>query len=142
MWIQTMDWMWAFMKATLIPWFIFRIGVRFLNHTLFPSPSSPHRVRRTKCYNTHRSMDRRRLWLTYIKEMMECIGVTRVMNQTPSPVFSSDSRDENLSFRGSFARLVLLLPSHLVRDHQREKTDTVVRATNSSKTKRSNIELT
>jgi hypothetical protein len=55
-----MDWMWAFMKATLIPELIVGIGVRFLYHTLFSPPLPPFRFRRTKFYHTHRHMDRRR----------------------------------------------------------------------------------
>jgi hypothetical protein len=55
-----MDWMWAFLKATLMPGLIVGIGVRHLYHTLFPS-LPPFRVRRAKCYHTHRRMDRRRV---------------------------------------------------------------------------------
>jgi hypothetical protein len=54
-----MDWMWAFLKATLMPGFIVGIGVQYLYHTLFPS-LPPFRVRRTKRYHTRRRMDRRR----------------------------------------------------------------------------------
>jgi hypothetical protein len=46
-----MSWMWAFLKATLIPGLTVGIGVRFLYRTLF-KPLPPHRVRRTKCYHT------------------------------------------------------------------------------------------
>jgi hypothetical protein len=52
--------MWAFLKATLMPMLIVGIGVRFLYHTLFPT-LPPFRVRRTRCYHTHRRMDRRRV---------------------------------------------------------------------------------
>jgi hypothetical protein len=55
-----MDWMWAFLKATLMPGLIFGIGVRYLYHTLFPS-LSPFRVRRMRSYHTRRRMDRRRV---------------------------------------------------------------------------------
>jgi hypothetical protein len=56
-----MDWMWAFMQSTLIPWLIVGIVVRFLNHALFSPPFSPFHVRRIKCYNTCHCMDRHRL---------------------------------------------------------------------------------
>jgi hypothetical protein len=59
MWRQTMSWMWAFLKATMIPGLIVGIGVRFLYHTLF-KPFPLRRVRRTKCYHTLRPIDRHR----------------------------------------------------------------------------------
>jgi hypothetical protein len=51
--------MWAFLKATLIPGLIVRIGVKFLYHTLF-KPVPIRRVRRTNCYHTRRRIDRYR----------------------------------------------------------------------------------
>jgi hypothetical protein len=54
-----MDWMWAFLKATLMPVLIVGTGARFLYQTLFPT-LLPIRVRRTRCYHTRRRMDRRR----------------------------------------------------------------------------------
>jgi hypothetical protein len=58
--MQTTDWMWPFLKATLMPVLIVGIGVRFLYHTLF-STLPPFRVRRTRCYHTRGRMDRRRV---------------------------------------------------------------------------------
>jgi hypothetical protein len=55
-----MDWMWAFLKSTLMPGLIVGIGFRYLYHTLFPS-LPPFRVRRTRFYHTRRRMDRRRV---------------------------------------------------------------------------------
>jgi hypothetical protein len=55
-WKQTADWMWPFIKATLMPVLIFGIGARFLYQTLFPT-LLPIRVRRTRCYHTRRRMD-------------------------------------------------------------------------------------
>jgi hypothetical protein len=48
-WMQTMDWMWAFLKVTLMSVLIVGIGVRFLYHTLFPALPA-FCVRRTRCY--------------------------------------------------------------------------------------------
>jgi hypothetical protein len=53
MWRQTMTWMWAFLKATLIPGLIVGIGVVLLYHTIFESLTL-HRVRRTKHYHNRR----------------------------------------------------------------------------------------
>jgi hypothetical protein len=54
-----MSWMWAFLKATLIPGLIVGIGVRFLYHTLF-KPLPLRRVRRTNCHHTRRHIDHHR----------------------------------------------------------------------------------
>jgi hypothetical protein len=59
-WKQTTDWMWSFLKATLMPGLIGGIGVRYLYHTLFPY-LPPFSVRRTRCYHTRRRMDQRRV---------------------------------------------------------------------------------
>jgi hypothetical protein len=50
-----MDWMWAFLKATLIPGLIVRIGVQYLHCHIF-KPLPRHHVRKTKCYDTHRQI--------------------------------------------------------------------------------------
>jgi hypothetical protein len=54
-----MSWMWAFLKAALIPGLIVGIGVRFLYRTLF-KPLPLRRVSRTKCYHTRRHIDHHR----------------------------------------------------------------------------------
>jgi hypothetical protein len=52
-----MSWMWAFLKATLIPGLIVGIGVVLLYHALFES-FPLRRVRRIKHYHTRRRIDR------------------------------------------------------------------------------------
>jgi hypothetical protein len=72
-----------------MPGLIVGIGVRYLYHTLFPS-LPPFRVRRTRCYHTHRRMDRRRV------RSNVCQGYDKITNDSTETDWAGQS-DEPLN---------------------------------------------